>query len=210
MAGLRAPEANHPLTGIRRIGIVNSAALGPPPTVNVSVGGDTGNPMDLPYVGSYYPSVGDQVVVLEVDGDRIVLGAVITDGLGDPNGYMNLQNPNATTPGAGTATWVTMGNIFIPIWASKARTDLTMNSISASVAAAAINAAVKIGAIVNAAKRLTAQNSGRQATLGMNDKLSGLATGTTVSVTVQATFVAGTFTAPASACDFDLNIDWLR
>jgi hypothetical protein len=208
-SGLRASEPNHPLTGIRRMGIVNSAVTGATPTVNVTVGGDAANPVDLPYLPSYTPSVNDQVVILEVDGDRVVLGAVKTDGAGDRHVKMSAQNPNTTTPGSGTATWVTMGTIFIPIWATRGRTNLTMNSVTASAALAAINAAVKIGAVVNAAKRLTAPVLGRCPTFAINDLLAGLASGTTVTVTVEATFVQGTFTAPSSACDFDLNIDWL-
>ncbi len=74
--GLRAPEPNHALTGIRRIGTVNSAAAGPPPTVNIYLGGDAGTPMDVPYLESYSPQAGDRVVVLSVQGDHIVLGAV--------------------------------------------------------------------------------------------------------------------------------------
>lgn len=70
-------EQSHPLNAIRRMGIVNSLSLGPPPTVNVTPGGDTANPIDVPYLGSA-PSVGDVVVMLSVDGDHIVVGTIAT------------------------------------------------------------------------------------------------------------------------------------
>jgi len=79
MAGLRVPEPNAPLTGIRRRGTVNSWTPGPAPRVNINLGGDTGTPMDVPFLDSYIPSAGDEIVTSSVEGDHIVLGAIAQD-----------------------------------------------------------------------------------------------------------------------------------
>jgi hypothetical protein len=79
MAGLRAPEPNEALTAIRRRGTVNSWSVGPPPRVNINLGGDTANPMDVPFLDSYIPSIGDEVVTASVGGDHIVIGSLAQD-----------------------------------------------------------------------------------------------------------------------------------
>jgi hypothetical protein len=125
----------------------------------------------------------------------------------DAIAYANYAGAGEPTPASGTATWVSFANITVPSWATKARISLTINSCNAVAAGAGVNLAVKIGSVSNAAKRFTAQNIGRQATLAVNDLLTGLTSGSQ-TLTVQATFVTSTFTAPAP-CSFDLNIDWL-
>jgi len=134
--------------------------------------------------------------------------AAVANQLNQMRAFMTLANPNASTPGAGTATWVTMGNITVPAWATQARVGLTACGINPSVANAGVDIAVKIGSSTGALKRWTAVTAGARWQFALNDLLTAVPTGSQ-SVTVQATFANGTFSAPATVSLFDLNIDWL-
>ena len=133
----------------------------------------------------------------------------IAKQLNEMHAFMTLANPNATSTGAGTATWVTMGNVTVPTWATKARVSLSMAGITNSASNAAIDVAVKIGTSTGGLWRVqTIQTTGRLDVGAFNSLLTSVPTGSQ-SVTVQATFGAGSYTAPSTACSFDLNIDWL-
>jgi hypothetical protein len=71
----------HPLTPTRRIGQVISVSMTPTPTVEVQLGGDTTTTVFAPFLDSYPPNVGDYVVVLENQGDHVVLGSVGSSGM---------------------------------------------------------------------------------------------------------------------------------
>jgi hypothetical protein len=101
-----------------------------------------------------------------------------------------------------------MGNITVPAWATKARVCLKMSGINSGSAGNAAGIAVKIGTSTGLAKRVTCTVVTTRFGDSINDLLTSVPTGSQ-SVTVQATFVTGTLSAPSSACDFDLNIDWL-
>ena len=132
----------------------------------------------------------------------------IANQINQMHGYITYAGAGETTPGAGTATWVTMGNVTVPAWASKARVCLSITGITANAAAANVNLAVKIGSSTGATKFFaTAQNTQR-VHFPINDLLTSVPTGSQ-SVTVQATFSLSTFTAGTTLCSFDLNIDWL-
>jgi len=147
------------------------------------------------------PAVGDTGVASYADD--------VANQINQMHAYMVLTNPNVATPGAGTATWVTMGNITVPTWATKGRVSLAMTGLTASVAACTVTLAVKIGTSTGAGKFFaTAQNTQRIEFV-LNDQLTSVPTGSQ-SVTIQATFGVGTFTAPATLCSFDLNIDWMQ
>jgi len=133
----------------------------------------------------------------------------IANQINQMHAYMVLTNPNVSTPGAGTATWVTMGNVTVPTWATRARVCLSITGITAAAAPATVNLAVKIGSSTGATKFFaTAQNTQR-VNFPINDLLTSVPTGSQ-SVTVQATFSSSTFTAPSTLCSFDLNIDWMQ
>lgn len=74
MTGLDKPESNHPLTAHRRYGYIYDTSI-MPDAVWVSIGGD---PAVVPcrYLRPYVPCVGDQVVMIESQGDYVVIGAV--------------------------------------------------------------------------------------------------------------------------------------
>jgi hypothetical protein len=150
------------------------------------------------------PAVGDTGVASYADD--------VANQINQMHAFMTLVNPNVNSPGAGTATWVTMGNITVPTWATRGRVSLTANGCSAASLPAAADIAVKIGSSTGAAKRWTATvavGTSRLPTLGLNDLLTSVPTGSQ-SVTVQATFAAGTLTAASTFCSFDLNIDWMQ
>jgi hypothetical protein len=71
---LEPPQANHPLSAIRRTGVVQDVS-GLPATVGVNIAGDTSNIIQLPYVGAP-PAFGDVVIILGNSGDHVVIGAV--------------------------------------------------------------------------------------------------------------------------------------
>lgn len=93
------PQQGHPLTAIRRLGLVNNVDFGPPVSVNVNLGGDTTQPLDLPFAGSVVPKVGDVVLILSIaSGDHIVIGPINV-----PNNPVQLS-ASGTTDASGFAT----------------------------------------------------------------------------------------------------------
>jgi hypothetical protein len=65
---------------VRRVGTVISIALGTPNKVEIALGGDTTQTGLFCYLKSYFPVVGDVVMVLSVGPDHLVLGS-ISDGI---------------------------------------------------------------------------------------------------------------------------------
>jgi hypothetical protein len=133
----------------------------------------------------------------------------IANQINQMRAFMTLANPNVSTPASGTATWVTMGNITVPTWATKGRVCLIANGLSATSGNQA-DIAVKIGTSTGGLHRWQSSTANRFPQ-SLNDLLTSVPTGSQ-SVTVQATFVTagGTLTAPSSVCVFDLNIDWMQ
>lgn len=79
-APLRLPQPNHPLTAIRRVGVVQDIAA-KPNSVNVWLGGDTNTLTPCAYLSSYIPAVGDNVLILQNNADYIIVGAVNSLGV---------------------------------------------------------------------------------------------------------------------------------
>jgi hypothetical protein len=69
------PEPNHPLTGLRREGVVADIA-NIPASVNVYIGGDTTTLVPCAYLADYYPVVNDNVILIENQGDYIIIGSL--------------------------------------------------------------------------------------------------------------------------------------
>lgn len=76
------PQSNHPLTAIRRQGVVVdvSQAFAAPYLVGVNLGGDTTVTVACAYLGGYAPHVGDTVYILANQGDYLIIGAVQPSG----------------------------------------------------------------------------------------------------------------------------------
>jgi len=68
----------HPLTPTKRVGQVISISASPTPTVEVAIGGDTSVTVFAPYADSYYPVVGDYVILFGNQGDWFVAGKPYT------------------------------------------------------------------------------------------------------------------------------------
>jgi len=148
------------------------------------------------------PAVGDTGVAAYADA--------VANQINQMHAFITVANPNVSTPGAGTATWVTMGNVTVPTWATRGRVCLAMSGLSGSAAGSNADVAVKIGTSTGVAHRITAQVITTRFGVGFNDLLTSVPTGSQ-SVIVQASFVGtGTIAAPSSACLFDLNIDWMQ
>lgn len=147
------------------------------------------------------PATGDTATAAWADS--------VADQLNQMHAFMTLANPNATSTGAGTATWVTMGNVTVPTWATKARVCLSMAGLSATATTSQADIAVKIGTAVSPGVRMFYTLAARMPPVCIADLLTSVPTGSQ-SVTVQATFQVSTFSAPATACTFNLNIDWLQ
>jgi hypothetical protein len=89
------PQPNHPLTAIRRQGVVQDT-VNAPTTINVFIGGDLNTLVPCSYLVEYSPTVGDTVVVLENQGDFIIIGALA--GLAPQTGFLG----QVTGPGSQT------------------------------------------------------------------------------------------------------------
>jgi len=133
----------------------------------------------------------------------------IAKQLNEMHAYMVLTNPNVSTPGSGTATWVTMGNVTVPTWATRARVCLSITGARGNTAAGNVNLAVKIGSSTGAAKLVGWSDITTRYAYPINDLLTSVPTGSQ-SVTVQATFSSNTLLAASTFCSFDLNIDWMQ
>lgn len=126
----------------------------------------------------------------------------------DSKSFMPLANPNATSTGSGTATWVTMGTITPPTWATRTRAFLTANGCSTGAAGNQADIAVKIGTSTGVAQRWVGLSSTSRLGFTLSDLLTAIPSGPQ-TVTIQATFQTGTLVAPNSACLFGLSLDWL-
>ena len=130
------------------------------------------------------PAVGDTGTAAWADSVANMLNGLATTLLFTPGG-------NTDTPGAGTATWVTLGNVTVPTWSTSCMVNVTCDGIFDTTTTANATAQLKIGSVGGAVnKRLmipgvTSQRFGQS----WNDLLTGLSTGSQ-SVTLSATFVA--------------------
>jgi hypothetical protein len=105
----------HPLTTLRRVGTVDSITVGPPPTVNVFIGGDTTQTISCSYSRGYIPVVGDKVVTATNQGDHYVVGAIY-DGTPviDPAIQALIDALPVMTGGAETDTTTAAGRVSMP------------------------------------------------------------------------------------------------
>jgi hypothetical protein len=149
------------------------------------------------------PATGDTATAAWADS--------VADQINQMHAFMTfVPGATFTTPASGTATWVTMGNVTVPAWATRARVSLTVTGIKANVTTAAVLVAVKIGSSTGVGKLFatpTVTNPRIQGAL--NDLLTSVPTGSQ-SVTVQATFVSDTMSVLSTLSSFDLNIDWMQ
>ena len=126
--------------------------------------------------------------------------------------FITVANPNATSTGAGgPTTWVTVGNVTRPAWATQARISGILEAISGSATTAQADLTIKIGTSTSTVgtHRVAAPGVTTRFDKPIVDLLTSVPSGSQ-SMVVQATFVSGTFSAPATVCNFSFNIDWLQ
>jgi hypothetical protein len=136
------------------------------------------------------PAVGDQATAAwadEVAGDIISLA-----GEASPAPLLFTPGGNTDTPAAGTATWVTLGNITVPTWATKCNVVYTCNGIYDTGTTSNVSTVLKVGSVAGGvSKRIGAPGVANQRFhVPIADRLTGLSTGSQ-SVTISATFTAG-------------------
>lgn len=137
-------------------------------------------------------------------------GAGYTAGFYQGNGTiwepMGIQNANdkqmlsvnggpSVTPASGTTTWITLGTIIVPAWATKARIIYSAQYTDSS--ASALNASVQPFFGASGGKLIRIPGSGvitDDATFTYVDLITGLSGVGSVSVTLKATFNGGTGT----------------
>jgi hypothetical protein len=96
------------------------------------------------------------------------------------------------TPGAGSATWLALGNATVPAWATKCVAVLTLNGIYDTGTTSSVSATLKVGTAAGTAHRILAPGvAGQRFHLPINDRITGLAPGVQ-AVTVLGIFSAGT------------------
>ncbi|HEX5347856.1 MAG TPA: hypothetical protein VFW64_12280 [Pseudonocardiaceae bacterium] len=140
------------------------------------------------------PAVGDAPTAAYADAVANMLNALTATMLFTPAG-------NTDTPGAGSATWVTLGTVTVPTWASKAQVVVTCNGIYDNGTTSNVAVQLKVGTaagVVN--KRILGSGiAGQRLHLPWNDTVASLSTGAQ-SVTLFATFSGGsTFRADATS-----------
>jgi hypothetical protein len=134
------------------------------------------------------PAVGDQSTAAwatDIALDVIDLATTNQVLLFTPGG-------NTDTPGAGTATWVTLGNVTVPTWASTCNVVYTCNGIYDTGTTSVVSAVIKIGSRSGAVSKriLTPDVANQRFHMPIVDRLTGLSTGSQ-SVTISATFTSG-------------------
>jgi hypothetical protein len=132
------------------------------------------------------PAVGDTATAAYADAVALQLNTPEQTLLFTPGG-------NTDTPGAGTATWVTLGNITVPTWASTCFVTYTMNGIYDTGTTSNVAVVMKVGSISGAVNKriLGVSISGQRLHIPIADQFTGLSTGSQ-SVTLSATFTSGT------------------
>jgi len=100
---------------------------------------------------------------------------------------------NLDTPLAGTATWVTLGNVTVPAWAGSAIVVWSVAGVYENGAApGTVNVTFKIGTAAGAAIRILGPSVSLQRFyIGYNDLITAPPTGSQ-SCVLSATWVAGT------------------
>jgi hypothetical protein len=139
------------------------------------------------------PAVGDQATAAwadEVAGDIISLA-----GEASPAPLSFTPGSNTDTA-AGTNTWITLGNVTVPTWATKCNVVYTFNGIFDRGTTGNVTAVLKVGSASAAlTKRLPGPGVANQRfTVVITDRLTGLTSGSQ-SVTIQTVQTTGTYRA---------------
>lgn len=136
--------------------------------------------------------LGGAAAAVELDGDLYVNGVPYAHR--SSSHLVFSPAGNLDTPAAGTATWMTLGNITVPAWATSADVVYAINGLYEITAAVNVSVVMKIGTVAGAvSKRILTPGyvAGTRTNLPIMDTFTGL-TGGVKSVTLSAAWVAGT------------------
>jgi hypothetical protein len=105
-----------------------------------------------------------------------------------------------TDTAAGTNTWLTLGNVTVPVWATQCSVGYTLNGIYDTGTAGNVTAVVKIGSAAGGvSKRILGPGIASQRFyVPVRDRVTGLSTGSQ-SVTINTTQTTGTYRADTQA-----------
>lgn len=140
------------------------------------------------------PSVGDQV-------SGATFGAAVAAQLAAPDDQISFTPAGATAmTGAGTTTWLTLGNITVPAWAGSAIVSWTIGGLFDPGTTGNSTAVFKIGTATGNACRLLGPGLANQRfSFSYNDRIAAPPSGSQ-SITVQTTWTAGSLYTVDAQC----------
>lgn len=95
------------------------------------------------------------------------------------------------TPGSGTSTWVTIGSLTVPVWATQAWVIYTINQFFDNGTTANVVITAKFGGVAGIGKRLIGPGvTGQRLNQTINDHFTSVPTGSQ-TLLLSATFSAG-------------------
>jgi hypothetical protein len=149
------------------------------------------------------PAVGDQITAVWGDSVANTVNQSVTSIQFVPAG-------NTDTPLAGSATWITLGNVTVPTWATQAIVGYNVYGILVIATGMSVAAQIKVGTAAGTNKRILDHGStAGRFSIPIVDKVTGLSTG------VQSVTLFATWTSGASPYRVDVNsfitaeITWL-
>lgn len=162
-------------------------------TATVSFDGGTTTLAGVPYLTSYLPAAGDVATLALIPGSR---GAATALLVGRTGGYdadlVELKPAGNADTGSSTsvfATWITVGNITVPAWATRARYQVVISGVYAVTASpTGLTLRLTVGGVAatndttTTAIDITNQPRGDH---GWQGRITGLSTGSQ-SVVVQS------------------------
>lgn len=138
-------------------------------------------------------------------------GIPVANQLNQQSAFMTFTPAgNSDTPGAGTATWVTLGNVTVPTWATQALVDYTCNGIYDTGTTSVASCVIKIGSAAGQVSKriLTPGVANQRIHMPINDLVTGLSTGSQ-SVTLSSTFSSGSVVRADTTSFFTVQFTFL-
>lgn len=97
-----------------------------------------------------------------------------------------------TPTSAGSSTWVTLGNVTVPAWATSCTVILAIAGMFATVANSGVKLGVNVGSSAAFAPSYSDNAASVRRSFSSVSQLTGLTPGAVVAVTITATWITGT------------------
>lgn len=98
---------------------------------------------------------------------------------------------NSDTPSSGSATWVTLGTLSVPSWATQCWVMYTMNQFFDSATTSNTTVSMRLGTVGGGVTKRLVTASSQRVNQALADHFTGLTGGSTPSVTLFAAWTAG-------------------